>query len=177
MRGFGTLLFPDAPPPPPPPHPPPLPRPTVALSLKEETLYLSTCRPRALPDGRGGAKSSLSTPDSARSPDLPAGVEGESNPPSPFLPASRSASLPGLLQIADDGTPVSPRTCRSDHGGPRATSNRTPRTADSSQGPKGRRLPRIRTRRKSETLFAFFFCFFFGDVRRNVVLLVFRAVG
>lgn len=44
---------------------------------------------------------------------------------------------------------------RSDHGGPRATWNRTPQTMDSLRGPKGRRRPRrrIQTRRKSEYLF------------------------
>lgn len=52
----------------------------LPLSHSLTSLHLSACRPRALPDGRGGAKPSLSAPGSARSPDLPAGVEGEPIP-------------------------------------------------------------------------------------------------
>lgn len=83
-----------------------------------------------------------------------------------WLPEILWPLLQNPTQIADDGrlapgvkkqTPVSLQTCRSDHGEPRMTSNRTPQTADSSRGLKGRRFPRIRTRRKSEYLFAFAF--------------------
>lgn len=117
----------------------------LSQSLKKKNFFpLSNCRSWALPDWRGGAKPSLSAPGSARSPDFPAGVEGE------FQHASRSASRfsPGTAGHRWKFTAASP--FRSDHGGPRATSNRTPQTTDSMWGPKGRRHLCIWTCRKSE---------------------------
>lgn len=74
--------------------------------------------------------------------------------------------------------PVSVCTCRSDHGELRGTSNRTPRTVDSSRGPKGRRLPRIRTRhRKSEHLFACIFLDGEQKKKKKNVLHCFHRVG